>query len=223
MHLFDQFVQWVSGAWWTYPLVFAVSAIDAFFPLVPSEATVITAGVVAGAGDLSLPLIIVCAAAGAIVGDNICYGLGYWLGEERATALFARNEKTRSAFEWASRQVQERGFYLIIVGRFIPGGRTAVTFSCGFTHAIRYRRFLLADVIAGVLWASYAALLGYVGREALRGRAVEGPPGRVRHRRRGERRDRARPAVARTPVCAGSGVKGRRRGGPPLGGPAQQR
>ena len=163
MHLFDQFVQWVSGAWWTYPLVFAVSAIDAFFPLVPSEATVITAGVVAGAGDLSLPLIIVCAAAGAIVGDNICYGLGYWLGEERATALFARNEKTRSAFEWASRQVQERGFYLIIVGRFIPGGRTAVTFSCGFTHAIRYRRFLLADVIAGVLWASYAALLGYVG------------------------------------------------------------
>ena len=163
MHLFDQFVQWVSGAWWTYPLVFAVSAIDAFFPLVPSEATVITAGVVAGAGDLSLPLVIVCAAAGAIVGDNICYGLGYWLGEERATALFARNEKTRGAFEWASRQVQERGFYLIIVGRFIPGGRTAVTFSCGFTHAMRYRRFIVADVIAGVLWASYAALLGYVG------------------------------------------------------------
>src|SRR6478609_5813134 len=127
MHLFDQFVQWVSGEWWTYPLV------------------------------------IVCAAAGAIVGDNICYGLGYWLGEERATALFARNQKTRSAFEWASRQVQERGFYLIIVGRFIPGGRTAVTFSCGFTHAMRWRRFIVADVIAGVLWASYAALLGYWG------------------------------------------------------------
>src|SRR5262249_48499829 len=51
----------------------------------------------------------------------------------------------------------------VIVGRFIPGGRTAVTFSCGFTHAMRWRRFIVADVIAGVLWASYAALLGYWG------------------------------------------------------------
>src|SRR5262245_30320209 len=163
MNVFDQFVQWVSGAWWTYPLIFAVSAIDAFFPIVPSEATVITAGVVAGAGDLSLPLVILCAAAGAIVGDNICYFLGSWLGEKRATELFARSEKTRRAFEWAARQVQVRGFYLIIVGRFIPGGRTAVTFSCGFTQAMRRRRFIVADVIAGVLWGSYAALLGYFG------------------------------------------------------------
>jgi membrane protein DedA with SNARE-associated domain len=163
VNLFDQFVHWVSGAWWTYPLVFAVSAIDAFFPVVPSEATVITAGVVAGAGDLSLPLVIGCAAAGAIVGDNICYGLGSWLGEKRVKGIFARNDKSRRAFDWASEQVAERGFYLIIVGRFIPGGRTAVTFSCGFTHAIRWRRFIVADVIAGVLWASYAALLGYFG------------------------------------------------------------
>src|SRR5262245_43137054 len=163
MNIFDQFVQWVSGAWWTYPLVFAVSAIDAFFPVVPSEATVITAGVVAGAGDLNLPLVIVCAAAGAIVGDNICYGLGSWLGEKRVKGIFARNEKSRRGFDWASRQVQERGFYLIIVGRCIPGGRTAITFSCGFTHAMRWRRFIVADICAGVLWASYAALLGYVG------------------------------------------------------------
>src|SRR3954451_21959625 len=163
MHLFDQFVQWVSGAWWTYPLVFAVSAIDAFFPLVPSEATVITAGVVAGAGDLSLPLVILCAGLGAIAGDNICYGLGSWLGERRVKRVFGRSDKTRRAFDWAARQVEVRGFYLVIVARFIPGGRTAVTFSCGYTHAMRWRRFIAADVIAGVLWASYAALLGYWG------------------------------------------------------------
>jgi len=163
MHLFDQFVEWVSGAWWTYPLVYAVSAIDAFFPLVPSEATVITAGVVAGAGDLSLPLVILCAALGAITGDNICYGLGTWLGERRVKHIFGRSDKTRKAFDWASLQVEQRGFYLIIVGRFIPGGRTAVTFSCGYTRAMPWRRFIVADVIAGVLWASYAALLGYWG------------------------------------------------------------
>ena len=162
MGLFDQFVQWVSGAWWSYPVVFFVSMVDAFFPLVPSESVVITAGVVASAGDMSLPLVIVCAALGAIAGDNICYGLGSWLGETRVKRLFS-GERSRRAFDWAEHQLTVRGFYLIIVARFVPGGRTAVTFSCGYLHAMRWRRFIVADVIAGVLWATYAALLGYVG------------------------------------------------------------
>jgi len=64
MHLFNQFVGWVSGAWWSYPVVFLVSMLDAFFPFVPSETVVITAGVLASSGDLSLPLVIVCAILG---------------------------------------------------------------------------------------------------------------------------------------------------------------
>ncbi len=162
MGLFDQFVQWVSGSWWTYPVVFLVSMLDAFFPLVPSESVVITAGVVAGAGDLSLPLVIAAASVGAIVGDNISYGIGSWLGERRVKRVFS-GDKSRRAFEWAEHQLELRGFYLIIVARFVPGGRTAVTFSCGYTHAMRWRRFIVADVVAGVLWGSYAALLGYIG------------------------------------------------------------
>jgi membrane protein DedA with SNARE-associated domain len=160
--VFDQFVDWVSGEWWSYLVIFVVSAIDAFFPLVPSETVVITGGVVASSGDLSLPLVIVCAAGGAILGDNISYFLGAWLGEHTVKRVF-RNEKSRHAFEWAERQLETRGFYLIVVARFIPGGRTAVTFSSGYTQGMPWRRFIVADVVAGVVWASYAALLGYVG------------------------------------------------------------
>ena len=160
--LFAQAVDWVSDSWWTYPVVFLVSMIDAFFPLVPSESVVITAGVIAGTGDLSLPLVIVFAAAGAIVGDNISYGLGSWLGEHTVKRLF-RSDKARHGFEWAERQLEQRGFYLIIVARFIPGGRTAVTFASGYTHGMTWRRFIVADVVAGVVWATYAASLGYFG------------------------------------------------------------
>jgi membrane-associated protein len=160
--LFDQFVQWVSGAWWSYPVVFLVSMLDAFFPLVPSESVVITAGVVASTGEMSLPLVIACASVGAIVGDNISYALGSWLGESRVKRVFGGG-RSKSAFEWAERQLQVRGFYLIVIARFVPGGRTAVTFSCGYLHAMRWRRFIVADVLAGVLWGSYAALLGYIG------------------------------------------------------------
>ena len=160
MNIFDQFVQWVSGAWWTYPLVFAVSAIDAFFPLVPSEATVITAGVLAGSGDLKIGLVILAAAVGAICGDNVCYWLGRIFGERLADRYFTGDR--RRHLDRAHRMLEERGGWLIIIGRFIPGGRTAATFAAGSLDWA-WRRFIFFDVIAGVIWASYAALLGYFG------------------------------------------------------------
>lgn len=160
--MFDAFAEWVSGAWWSYAVIFLVSAIDAFFPLVPSETIVITGGVLAGSGDLSLPLVILAATVGAVVGDNISYGLGTLLGERTVKRWF-RGERSHRAFEWAERQLEIRGGYLIIIARFIPGGRTAVTFASGYVHAMKWRRFIVWDVLAGLIWASYAAMLGFLG------------------------------------------------------------
>jgi len=159
--VFDQFEQWVSSDW-SYAAVFAVAMIDAFFPVVPSETVVITAGVLAGAGDLNLGLVILAASTGAIVGDNISYALGNWLGEHTVKRFF-RGEKSHAAFAWAERQLLQRGTYLIIIARFIPGGRTATTFSAGYIQAFPYRRFIVADVMAGFIWGTYAACLGYFG------------------------------------------------------------
>jgi membrane protein DedA with SNARE-associated domain len=62
---------------------------------------------------------------------------------------------------------------LIAVARFIPGGRTAVTLSAGTLH-FPWRRFAVFDAIAAVLWAAYAALLGYFGGQAFEGAAWKG-------------------------------------------------
>ena len=159
--VFDQFEQWVSSDW-SYAAIFAVAMIDAFFPVVPSETVVITAGVLAGAGDLNLGLVILAASTGAIAGDNISYGLGHWLGEHTVKRVF-RGEKSHSAFAWAERQLMQRGTYLIIVARFIPGGRTATTFSAGYIQTFPYRRFIVADILAGFIWGTYASCLGYFG------------------------------------------------------------
>jgi membrane-associated protein len=160
--MFHQFIEWVSGAWWTYPLIFGIAMLDAFFPVVPSESVVITAGVVAATGDLNIAVVIALASAGAIVGDNISYLIGSWLGERTVKKIF-RGDKSRKGFEWAERQLEERGTYLIVVARFIPGGRTAVTFAAGYIHTFPWKRFFLADVLAGLIWGHYAALLGYFG------------------------------------------------------------
>ena len=159
---FDQITEWVSGAWWSYLVIFGVAAVDAFFPLVPSETVVILGGNLSASGDLSLPLVIVAAAAGAVVGDNICFGIGNLVGERTVKRWF-RGEKSQQRLKWAERMLDERGAYIIIIGRFIPGGRTAVTFSAGYIPTFPWRRFIVYDIAAGCIWASYAALLGYFG------------------------------------------------------------
>jgi membrane-associated protein len=165
-----QFTHLVSDAsGWAYGIVFLVALLDALIPLVPSETTVITAGVVAAAGDLSLPLIIPAAAVGAFVGDNSAYLIGRRFGS-RATDRFFSGDKARNRIEWAQRQVSERGGELIAVGRFIPGGRTAVAVSAG-TLRFPWPRFALFDAAAALGWALYASLLGYFG-----GRAFEKAP-----------------------------------------------
>jgi membrane-associated protein len=159
---FERFTEWVSGEWWSYLVILAVAAIDAFFPLVPSETLVVIGGNLASSGDLVLWLVILSGAAGAVLGDNISYAIGSWVGERTVKRVF-RSENSHKRLEWAERTLDERGAYIIIIARFIPGGRTAVTFSAGYVHSLPWRRFIVYDVVACLLWATYAALLGYFG------------------------------------------------------------
>jgi membrane protein DedA with SNARE-associated domain len=169
--LFDQFTQLVAdSSEWAYLVIFLFAYLDVLVPIVPSETAVITAGVVAADGDLSLLVIIPAAAAGAFLGDNTAYLLGRRFGS-RLTKRFFPGERARRRIEWADQQLQERGGELILIGRFIPGGRTAVALSSG-TLKYPWRRFILFDAAAALLWASYSALIGYYG-----GKTFEGPWG----------------------------------------------
>jgi membrane-associated protein len=159
---FDRISDWISGEWWSYPVIFVVAVVDAFFPVVPSETVVVIGGNLSSDGDMTLPLVILAGATGAILGDNISYGVGTWVGERTIKRWFS-SPKSHRRLEWAERTLDERGAYIILIARFIPGGRTAVTFSAGYIHAFPWRRFIVYDVIAGFIWATYAALLGYFG------------------------------------------------------------
>jgi membrane-associated protein len=168
--VFESIVDAVSGSDWSYLVVFVIAMLDAFFPLVPSEATAIAAGVVAGTGGLSVELCILAASLGAFVGDNISFGLGHFLGH-RLERRFLTSEKSQKRLKWAQRTLDDRGGYLIVVARFIPGGRTITTFTAGFVETFPWRRFLVFDAIAAAIWGSYSVLLGYFG-----GRSFEEEP-----------------------------------------------
>ena len=163
--MFSQFTDLVANAsGWAYAILFALALFDALIPIVPSETSVITAGVVASQGDLNLMLVILFAAAGAFAGDNASYWIGHRFGR-RINDRFFTSAKAKQRIAWAHGQVQERGGELIVIARFIPGGRTAVTLSAG-TLEYPYRKFVLFDAVAASIWALYASLLGYLGGHA---------------------------------------------------------
>lgn len=162
--LFHSLENAVSGSAWAYPAIVAAVALDSILPIAPGETVVITAGVLAANGDLNIVLVLLVGAAGGILGDNASYWLGATLGR-RADRRFFTSARARRRSDWARRQLSERGPLIIIVARFIPGGRTATTFSAG-TLEMPWRRFILSDAVAALIWSAYAAGLGYFGGNA---------------------------------------------------------
>lgn len=163
---FDRVTEYVGGSPVTYGVVLAVAALDAFFPLVPSETVVIAAGTLAASGDLLLYLVIPAAALGAFAGDNVSYALGDLFGERAAKRVFSGPEGRRRMRK-AQRLLDRYGAPVIVLARFVPGGRTATTFAAG-TLDLTWKRFLVYDAIAAAVWATYAGMIGYLGGSAFR-------------------------------------------------------
>ena len=162
--IIDSFFEWLkesSSSPWFYLVIFAIATLDSVLPIVPSETLVIIGGVTAGAGDLSIALVILCGASGAFVGDN----LSYLLGREASDWVVKRRTRTEKGAKQLANiveQIHERGGLLLITARFIPGGRTLLTLSCGVTQQPR-KWFVGWAVVAASIWATYASLLGFIG------------------------------------------------------------
>jgi len=166
-NIFTDLTGWLSdfsANWWFIAIIAVVAFLDSIVPIVPSETMVIIGGVAAGQGDQRLLVVIAAGAIGAFLGDNTAYLIGdkmsSWI-QRRAD----RRPKWHARLEWASEQIRLRGGLLLITARFIPGGRTALTVSSGVTHQPR-RWFVGWITVAVLIWATYAALLGYLGGRA---------------------------------------------------------
>ena len=169
--LLQGLIDLLTGSLWTYPLLFGICAGDALIPAFPSETAVIVCGIQAARGELALEWVIFWAAAGAFAGDNASYAVGRWLGTPAVKRFFS-GEVAQGRLDWASKFLKERGGYVLIVARFIPGGRTAATLTSGLVHLRWSTRFAPYIFVAAVLWSVYAALLGYLGGRLFEDRPI---------------------------------------------------
>jgi membrane-associated protein len=148
-------------ATWAYLVIGAVALADAMVPILPAETLIILGGVLAARNDLSLPLVILAGGLGAWVGDNVTYQLG---------TVANRNGKTPDDLDgrfgrllaWAEAALAARGSSMLIIGRFVPGGRTALAFGAGYVRFPR-PRFAISSFLAAGIWATYSGLIGLFG------------------------------------------------------------
>jgi membrane-associated protein len=149
----------------SYLLAFLLPALDAVLPVVPSETAVIALGVTtAGSTDPRIALLLILAAAGAFAGDNLAYLIGSRFGHLAERRFFAGEAGARRRAR-IQQSLDRFGARLILMCRFIPGGRTGVTVVCGLM-GYRREKFVAATAFAAVIWASYAFFLGRLGGRA---------------------------------------------------------
>ncbi len=148
------------------PLLFVVVMLESFGIPLPGETALIAFGVLASQGHHSIVSVIVLAAAGAIIGDN----LGYWLiGRLGGRALFERwRWLSRYADRFlpaAERIMQRHGGKTVFFGRFVAILRFTAAWVAGIGR-MPWWRFLFWNAAGGIAWATTVGLVSYYAGKA---------------------------------------------------------
>jgi membrane protein DedA with SNARE-associated domain len=137
-----------------YLAVFLFIAIESTGIPFPGETMLITAAIYAGnTHRLNIVLIVAAAAAGAIAGDNLGYGIGHWGGYRlvrRYGRLIRLHEGRLKLGQYLFRR---HGGKVVFFGRFVSVLRAYAAFLAG-TNRMPWRRFLLFNAAGGILWAA---------------------------------------------------------------------
>ena len=139
-------------------MVFAETGLFVGFFL-PGDSLLVTAGVFSALGHLSLAWMLSLVTLCAIAGDQLGYAIGRKAGEELYRRPDSRFFK-RKYLERAHAFYEKNGSKTIILARFVPIVRTFCPPVAGAAR-MSYPRYLLFDILGGVLWVWGMVLLGY--------------------------------------------------------------
>jgi undecaprenyl-diphosphatase len=128
--------------------------------IVPGDVIIALGGVYAARGELNVIAVMAIAFVAAISGESI----GYWLGRTYGMRLIRRLpfvNRLEPRLEGAEEYFRRHGGKTVAVGRYATAAGALVPFVAG-TAGMPYRRFLMHDAPAVLLWAIGITLVGYV-------------------------------------------------------------
>jgi membrane protein DedA with SNARE-associated domain len=147
-----------------YWVILVAVALETMGVPFPGETSLLAGAIYAGTGGrLNIVLVIVAAAVGAIIGDNVGYSVGRYGGYPllrrilRFVHLESRSEKTLA---YTQRFFERHGDKTVFFGRFFSLLRLWTAFLAG-VNRMPWRRFLPWNAAGGIIWAILYGLLGY--------------------------------------------------------------
>jgi membrane protein DedA with SNARE-associated domain len=149
----------LMGTYGYWAVLLVVTAESMGLP-VPGETMLLTAAIYASiSGHLAIGMVIVAAAAGAILGDNLGYLIGRLVGSrlERRFGVEGRSARALLVGRYVFRK---HGGKAVFFGRFVAVLRVFAAFLAGATR-MSWPRFALFNASGGILWAIVMGLLGY--------------------------------------------------------------
>lgn len=165
-HLFHLDFNWVFDHYneSIYVVLFVVIFVETgliIMPFLPGDSLLFMAGMFAANGKMDLGFILGSLAFAAILGDNV----NYWIGRKLGLGVFEWKIKGRQLVKQSyltktEQFFEKRGVAAIIMARFVPIVRTFTPFAAGIGK-MKYRTFLIYDIIGGVLWISSMTFAGY--------------------------------------------------------------
>jgi membrane-associated protein len=142
-----------------FVIIFAESGLLFGFFL-PGDSLLFTAGLLAARGDLNLPVVLVGCFLAAVLGDQV----GYAFGRKVGPSIFSRPNSRlfkQEHIQRADQFFEEHGAKTIVLARFVPVVRTFAPILAG-VGSMRYRTFLVYNLIGGFVWAIGVTTLGYL-------------------------------------------------------------
>ena len=142
-----------------FVIVFAETGLFLGF-FFPGDSLLFVAGLLAAQGFFSPEALIVTIAVAAITGNMA----GYWFGARVGPKLFDREDSLFFKKQYVHRAqafYDEHGAKTIALARFVPIVRTFAPIVAGIAR-MRYRAFLLYNIIGGFVWTVLLVLIGYL-------------------------------------------------------------
>lgn len=156
----DAWIAGLAASPWLLPALFGLVVGDAFLVILPSETAVVALGAVsATTGAPAIGAIIPVAAAGAVLGDTLCYLIGRRIGLDRWR--WQRVGRVAAALERVREGVHRRTAVLVFTARYVPFARIAVNLAAG-AGRVPLRRYLPISFAAGIAWAGFNVGIGAV-------------------------------------------------------------
>src|SRR5256886_9488917 len=161
-----QLIEQYMLAYGYWAVFFGVMLENAGLP-VPGETILLVAGYFASTGVFRVPLVMLVAATGAVVGDNIGFAIGHHYGRSFLLRIGRFFFLTPKRLEHMENYFAKHGNKTILVARFITGLRVFAALLAGASRKMPWRVFVMYNLAGALLWSFVITLLGYLFGQSL--------------------------------------------------------